>query len=109
MFYLTSSVVPFVLPGIASVAIAAGTMPFQTWASLCSYEDVHALIHSEAPRQYTAIGAQGGLDVAIVVSGWVVAMTAQAIGAILVTRSAVRGFDDAVGRPIRARDDGRRR
>ena len=46
MLSLGLSALPFLLPGTASVVLAAGTMPFQTWASLLSYEDVHAAIHS---------------------------------------------------------------
>ena len=96
------------LPGTASVLLAAGTMPFQTWAALLSYEDVHAAIHSGAIPQFAAIGIRSGVGARIVLAAWLIGTTAQAVGAFLLTRSAVRGFDAAVGRPIRPRGDGHR-
>ena len=105
MLFLGLSALPFLLPGTASVLMAAGTMPFQTWASLLSYEDVHAAIHSGVPPQFAAIGIRSGAGARIVLAAWLIGTTAQAVGASLLTRSAVRGFDAAVGRPMRPRGD----
>jgi ABC-type transport system involved in multi-copper enzyme maturation permease subunit len=99
---------PFMLPGTVSVLLAAGTMPFQTWASLLSYEDVHAAIHSGAIPQFAVIGIRSGEGARIVLAAWLISTTAQAVGAFLLTRSAVRGFDAAIGRPIRTRGDAHR-
>jgi hypothetical protein len=99
------SAVPFWLPGMASVLLATSSMPFQTWVSLLSYDDVHAMINSGVPLQFAAIGIQSWAGVRIVLAARLISTTAQAIAAFLLTRSAVRGFDDAIGRPIRTRGD----
>jgi hypothetical protein len=106
MLSLGLGALPFMLPGTASVLTAAGAIPFPTWASLLSYEDVHVAIHSGAPPHYAVIGIQGGVGVRIVLAAWLISTTAQAVGTSLLTRSAVRGFDAAIGRPIR--NSGRR-
>jgi hypothetical protein len=108
MFSLVLGALPFVLPGTASVLLAAGAMPFQTWASLLSYEDVRAAIHSGAIPQFAVIGIRSGEGARIVLAAWLISTTALAVGAFLLTRSAVRGFDAAVGRPIRTRGDAHR-
>lgn len=99
---------PFILPGNASVLMAAGAIPFQAWASLLSYEDAHAAIRSGALPQFAAVGIPSGVGARIGLAAWLISTTAQAVGAFLVTRSAVRGFDAAVGRPIRTRGDAHR-
>jgi ABC-type transport system involved in multi-copper enzyme maturation permease subunit len=103
MLSLALSALPFLLPGTASVLAAAATMPFQAWASLLSHEDIHAAIRSGAPPQYAVIGIQGGEGARMVLAVWLIGTTAQAVGAALLTRSAFRGFDAAVGRPMHAR------
>jgi ABC-type Na+ efflux pump permease subunit len=103
MLSLGMGALPFLMPGTASVLMAAGTMPFQIWASLLSYEDLHAAIQSGALPQFAVIGIQTGMGARIVLAAWLISTTAHAVGAFLLTRSAVRGFDDAIGRPIRAR------
>jgi hypothetical protein len=99
---------PFVLPGTASALLAAGAMPFQAWASLLSYEDIHAAIHSGAIPQLAVVGVRSGEGARLVLAAWLISTTAQAVGASLLTRSAVRGFDAAIGRPVRTRGDARR-
>jgi hypothetical protein len=100
---LSLGALPFLGPGLVSVVLAGGTMPFQTWASLLSYEDVHAVIHAGAIPQFAAIGVGGGAGARIILTAWLISTTAQAVGAFFLSRSAIRGFDAAVGRPIRAR------
>lgn len=102
LLFLSLGAVPFILPGMASVALAGVTMPFQAWASLLSYEDVHAATHAGAIPQFAAIGLGGGAGPGIILAAWLIGTIAQAVGAFLLMRSAVRGFDAAVGRPIRA-------
>jgi ABC-type transport system involved in multi-copper enzyme maturation permease subunit len=108
MLFLSLGALPFILPGTASVVLAGGTMPFQTWASLLSYEDVHAATHSGAIPQFAAIGIGGGAGARILLAVWLISTTAQAVGAFLLMRSAVRGFDAAVGRPIPTRGESHR-
>jgi hypothetical protein len=105
---LGSSALPFILPGTASVVLAGGTMPFLTWASLLSYEDVHAALRSGAIPRFAEIGIPGVAGARIILAAWLISTTAQAIGAFLLMRSAVRGFDAAVGRPIPNRVDSHR-
>jgi len=69
--------------------------------SLLSYEDVHAATHSGAIPRFAAIGL-GGVGAQIILAAWLISTTAQAAGAVLLMRCAVRGFDAAVGRPLRA-------
>jgi hypothetical protein len=99
------SVLPFMVPGTASVLLASGSMPFQTWVSLLSYEDVGAAIHFRASPQFAAIGIGSGADAFLVLAAWLTSTTAQAVGAFLLMRSAVRGFDRVVGRPVPGRGD----
>jgi hypothetical protein len=105
MLFLSLGALPFLLPGTASVVLAGGTMPFQSWASLLSHEDVHAATHSGAIPQFAAIGIGSRAGARIVLAAWLISTTAQAVGAFLLMRSAVRGFDAAVGRPILARGE----
>jgi ABC-type Na+ efflux pump permease subunit len=106
MLFLIPGTLPFVLPGTASVVLAAGSMPFQAWASLLSYDDVHALVRSSPIPQFATIGINSGEGARIVLTGWLITTTALAVGAFLVSWSAVRGFDAAIGRPIRSRTRG---
>jgi hypothetical protein len=106
MLFLGLGALPFLLPGTVSVVLAAGSMPFQAWTSLLSYEDVHAAIHSNPIPQFATIGIKSGEGARIVLAGWLISTTAQAVGAFLLSRSAVRGFDAAIGRPIRSRSRG---
>jgi hypothetical protein len=108
MLLLSLGALPFVLPGISSILLAAVSMPFQTWASLLSYEDVHAAFRSGVAPPFSAIGIPSGSGVRIVMAAWLISTAAQAVGAWLLMRSAVRGFDAAVGRPMRARGDAHR-
>jgi hypothetical protein len=103
-----SSALPFFLPGTASVVLAGGTMPFLTWASLLSYEDVHAALHLGAIPRFAEIGIRGVAGARIILAAWLISTTAQAIGSFLLMRSAARGFDAAVGRPIPNRVDSHR-
>ncbi len=102
------SLLPFASPSTPVALLAAGLIPFQTWATLLSFEDIHALTHAVAPPQFAAVGV-GGIEVSgIILAAGLISMTAQAVGAFLLTRSAGRGFDAAVGRPVRPRNAARR-
>jgi ABC-type transport system involved in multi-copper enzyme maturation permease subunit len=103
MLIVSLGALPFILPGTASVVLAGGTMPFLTWASLLSYEDVHAALRSGAIPRFAEIGIRGVAGARIILAAWLISTTAQAVGAFLLMRSAVRGFDAAVGRPIPSR------
>jgi hypothetical protein len=75
-------------------------MPFLTWASLLSYEDVHAALHLGAIPRFAEIGIRGVAGTRIILAAWLISTTAQAFAAFLLMRSAVRGFDAAVGRAV---------
>jgi hypothetical protein len=50
------------------------------------------------PPQYAAIGIQTGAGVRIMLAACLIGTIAHAVGASLLFRSSVRGFDAAVGR-----------
>jgi ABC-type transport system involved in multi-copper enzyme maturation permease subunit len=108
MLIVGSIALPFILPSTASVVLAGGSMPFLTWVSLLSYEDVHAAFHSGAIPRFAEIGIRGVAGARIILAAWLISTTAQALGAFILMRSAVRGFDAAVGRRIPNRVDPRR-
>jgi hypothetical protein len=98
-------VLPFLPKGFTTVLMGVGSMPFLTWASLISYEDVLAATRSGAfpPLSTVNIDTGGGawMVLAIVLIGFIGPMVAAA----LLTRAACRGFDAAVGRPMRPQGD----
>jgi ABC-2 family transporter protein len=94
---------PFVLPGLASYGAAAGSPPFQVWAVLFSYDDVRDLIRSNGVRPYAAIGVGSAVDARLLLAAILASVAAQAAAAGLLVRIAARGFDAAVGRPVRGR------
>ncbi len=96
---------PFMSPGPAAAVLAANMIPFQAWASLLSYEDVHAMTLSIPVPQFAAIGIQGVGGARFVLAAWLITTTAQAVGAFFLARAAARGFDAAVGRPVRSISD----
>ena len=77
------------------------------WASLFSYEDVHAAIHAGRFPQFSPTPLYALVGSRTVLAAWLIGTTAQALAAFLLTRSAVRGFDVSIGRPIRTRGDAR--
>ena len=98
------SLVPFISPGTATALVAAGLIPFQAWASLLSFEDVRALAHSVAPPQFAVVGVKDLGAAWIILGAGPTTTMAQAVGAYFLTRFAGRGFDAAVGRPVRPRN-----
>jgi len=105
MLILALSGLPFFAPGEATVLLAGFTMPFQTWASLLSHEDVHAATHSGVIAPFVAIGIRDGAGLFLVLATWVIGTMAQGTAAISLMSSAIRGFDAAVGRPIRTQGE----
>jgi ABC-type Na+ efflux pump permease subunit len=103
MLILVLGALPFLRPGTASAVLAGGSMPFLTWASLLSYEDVHAAVHRGAIPRFAEIGIPGVAGARILLAAWLISTAAQAVGAFLLMRSSARGFDAAVGRPIASR------
>jgi hypothetical protein len=102
---LSLGALPFLLPGLASTLLAVVSMPFQAWASLLSYDDVHAALHSRIPPQLAPIGIRDAAGIWILAVAWLMITLIQAAGAYLLTSSAVRGFDAAIGRPTRPKAD----
>ena len=96
---------PFMIPGLASVAAAIGSPPFQLWAALLSYDDVRDLIRSRGLSHFAVIGVRGATDARLFLTAWLFGVVAQAVGGLILSRNAVRGFAAAVGRPIRGRSD----
>lgn len=101
---LTLGTLPFLLPGKAGAPMAFGTMPCQAWASPLSHEDIHAGLHSRPIPALSAVGIEDARHVWALPVAWLASTAAQALGAFLLTRSALRDFDALIGRPTRARD-----
>jgi hypothetical protein len=99
--FLSLSALPFVWPTMASALVAATTMSFQTWVSLISYDDLHALDASSAATQFTAVGIPSASAAWLVMTVAGAGLAAQVLGAVVLIRNAVRGFDAAVGRRVR--------
>ena len=107
MLIVGLSLVPFASPSTPVALMASGLIPFQTWASLLSFEDVRALIHAVAPPQFAAVDVKGIEISWIILAAGLISTIAQAVGAFLLTRSGGRRFDAAVGRPVRPRNAAR--
>ena len=99
---------PFMMPGVVGLVAAVGSPPFQIWSALLSYDDVRDLIRSEGVAQFAVIGVRGVAGARLLLAAWLIGVTAQAVGGLILLRVAVRGFDAAVGRPIRGRSEGSR-
>jgi ABC-type transport system involved in multi-copper enzyme maturation permease subunit len=103
LLLIISGLLPFLVPSaVSSVLWGVGSMPFLTWLSLVSYEDVLAATRIGAyslDRQ----GLGSGEGPVKVVATCVLGLSAHAFAAFYLTRAALRGFDAAVGRPIRSR------
>jgi hypothetical protein len=84
-----------------SVLMGAGSMPLLGWLSLVSYDDVRVALRSgEFPRLAEA-GIRTGEGALTALAAWLIGVGAHAAAALALTRAAVRGFDAAVGRPVR--------
>jgi ABC-type transport system involved in multi-copper enzyme maturation permease subunit len=105
ILFLSLAVLPAFWPGTASAVPAIVTMPLQTWAALLSYDDVDALVQGRALPGLVPLGVGRGPGTWIVLAAWLFSTAAQAIAGLLLMRAAVRGFDGAVGRPVRGRGD----
>jgi hypothetical protein len=77
------------------------------FVSLLSYEDVRAVAHSagfpllSATPLSSFLGDPTGMGARTVLAGWLAAVLSLAAGAFSLTRTMCRGFDSAVGRPMR--------
>jgi hypothetical protein len=92
------------VPGIAGVVLAAGSVPFLASSSLFSYEDVHAAIRSRPfPLFSVREGFKEGVGTRLVMAAWFLGTLAQGAGAIYLTRALCRRFDVLAGRPTRPR------
>jgi hypothetical protein len=92
---------PFAWPGMANILLGGLTMPFQMWESLLSYEDVRAALRGEVSSQLASVGIHDIAGLRIGLAVWMVEIVGQVVGAYLLSRAAYRGFDRAVGRPVR--------
>jgi len=98
-----SAALLFFLPqGMGSVLLSAGSMPFRTWASLVSYEDVRAALESGTFPQLASSPIKTGEGAGMVLATCLLGTLAELVGAFLLTRAMFRGFDRAAGRPCRA-------
>jgi hypothetical protein len=101
MLTMVGFVPPFLPSAFGSVLMAAGSMSFLTWASVLSYEDIAAATRTGAFPQLVTVSIHTGEGAWKVLATVLIGMTAQLAGALLLTHAACRGFDVAVGRPMR--------
>ena len=71
------------------------------WASLLSYEDVEAVIRSGPFSPFGESTLKDLMGARAVVAAWLAAFAIYAVGAVRLVRANERGFDAAVGRPVR--------
>ncbi len=83
--------------------MTAGSVPLLTWTALLSYEDVAAIYRSGIFPQMAALRVAMAPSAAQLTATWLLGTITYAIGAFLVARAALRGFDAAVDRPRRNR------
>jgi hypothetical protein len=100
---LFAGVIPIIFPNLVAIAAAAATPPFQIWASLLSYDDVHAFRRAVASDQFKLAGVRSAAGVWVLYLVSVSVLAAQVLGAVLLFRRSVRRFDESVGRPVRSR------
>jgi ABC-type transport system involved in multi-copper enzyme maturation permease subunit len=84
-----------------SIFLGTASMPFIGWLSLLSYDDVDFVLSTGTFPRLAAAGITTGEGGRHVVGTCLIGIVGQLVGAYLLTRSAIRGFDRAVGRPIR--------
>jgi hypothetical protein len=88
-------------PAGRSVLLAVGSVPFLADLSLVSYEEVRVMLHTGSFPRLDAMRLGTGDGAARVLATCLISLTGQAIAAFLLARSAFRGFDALVGRPVR--------
>src|SRR4051794_2924013 len=94
--------------GPVSVLMGAGSVPCLASLWLLSYDDVRAAMGTGGFPSLAAMGVATGEGAARVLATYLIGLGAQAFAAFLLTRAASRGFDAAVGRPVRPGPDCRR-
>jgi ABC-type Na+ efflux pump permease subunit len=92
-------------PGPVSILMGAGSVPCLASLWLLSYDDVRAAMGTGEFPSLAAMGVATGEGAARVLATYLIGLGAQAVAALLLTRSASRGFDAAVGRPARPGPD----
>ena len=97
-------VVPFLPSWSVSILVGAASMPSLLWAALISYDDLAAVRSTGTFPSLAALGINTGHGPAMIVATIVLGVAIHLIGALLLTRSMTRRFDEAVGRPIRAKN-----
>jgi hypothetical protein len=88
---------PFLRPSAGACWIAAASPAFLAWVAPLSYEDIRLAARGSLTPGLSKVGLASPAELALV---WLVGLTVQTVGALLVTRWAVRDFDAAVGRPV---------
>jgi hypothetical protein len=71
------------------------------WASLFSFEDVHAVVHASPYPQFHGRSLEKILGARSVAALWLLGTVGFAVGAVWQTRANVREFDKSIGRPVR--------
>jgi hypothetical protein len=79
--------------------MGAGSVPCLASLWLLSYDDVRAAMGTGGFPSLAAMGVATGEGAARVLATYLIGLGAQGVAAFLLTRSASRGFDAAVGRP----------
>ncbi len=95
-----SGLLPRVLPpSVSSVLFGAGSFPLLLWMALVSYHDVDSALRTGTYPQLELLDFDTGEGASSVVATCLVGLIGYALAAVFLTRSALRGFDAAVGRP----------
>ena len=103
IFLQVLSILPFASPAPAVALLVAGLIPFQGWAALLAPEDVRAIWQGSAAPHFATVGVTSGAGTGAILASWLISTLLQLGAAVGLTRRAARGFDAAVGRPVRGR------
>jgi hypothetical protein len=94
-------VVPFLPSWSVPILVGAASLPSLLWAAMISYDDFAAMRSTGTFPSLAEIGIRAGQGAGMVVATILLGVAIHLIGAVLLTRSMTRRFDEAVGRPVR--------
>lgn len=96
-------IVPLIVPrALTSALLGAASPSWHCYLALASYDDVRDALAGLPYAPLAAAGVDSGEGFGMVALTCLLGWGAQAVAAFVLTRASLRGFDAAVGRPVRA-------
>jgi hypothetical protein len=98
-----SGLLPRVLPrNVSSVLLGAGSFPLLLWLALASWHDIDTVFRAGVYPQLELLAFNGGEGASSVLGTLLIGLIGYALSIVLLTRTALRHFDTAAGRPEHA-------